>query len=162
MANRNAMKSLSHISLALVAIAGSAPARADDPKVPYWASVRATEVNMRAGPGEDYRISWVYHRQHLPLKVLRTMQGWRFVRDPDGAEGWVMARFLTRERTAFVAGKAPAEMREGGSDSAKLLWRVERGVIAMLGDCDNHWCAVLIEDRKGYIAQDRLWGAGEP
>ena len=78
------------------------PAVADDAKTPYWASVRAGEVNMRVGPGEDYRILWVYHRPHLPFKVLRIKEGWRFVEDPDGAKGWVLARFLTRERTAFV------------------------------------------------------------
>jgi SH3-like domain-containing protein len=160
------MKSFPLISLTLAAAAilSALPvsARAEEAKVPYWASIRATEVNMRSGPGEDYRISWVYHRQHLPLKVLRTMEGWRFVQDPDGAQGWVMARFLTRERTAFVSGKAPADMREAGSQSAKLQWRVEPGVVAMLGDCDENWCAVTIDERRGYIAQRQLWGAGEP
>jgi len=46
---------------------------------------------MRVGPGEDYRINWVYHRAHLPVKVLRVMEGWRLIEDPDGARGWVLA-----------------------------------------------------------------------
>ncbi len=138
------------------------PAVADDAKTPYWASVRAGEVNMRVGPGEDYRILWVYHRPHLPFKVLRIKEGWRFVEDPDGAKGWVLARFLKRERAAFVTGKVPADMRESGAADARLKWRLAPGVVGLLGDCGQGWCQFNVGERKGYVAQDRLWGAGEP
>lgn len=139
------------------------PALAQDSvQTPYWASIRVNEVNMRVGPGEDYRILWVYKRPLLPLKVLRIKEGWRLVRDPDGAQGWVMARFLTRQRTALVIGKEPAEMREGPDPDSKLLWRLAPGVVAIMGDCDRAWCAITLGDRKGYVAQHRLWGAGAP
>ena len=144
-------------SLALSGAAG-----AEDVKVPYWASIRPDELNMRVGPGEEYQIKWVYHRQHLPLKVLRLKEAWRYVRDPDGAEGWVHQRFLTRQRGAYVTGSGPADMRESGDGGAKLLWRLAPGVVALLGDCANGWCAVNVAERKGYVAQSRLWGAGEP
>lgn len=117
---------------------------------------------MRAGPGEDYRIEWVFHRPQLPVKVLRTMEGWRLVEDPDGARGWMLARFLTRQRGAYVRGEGLADMREKGAAGSRLLWRVENGVVALLGDCDDGWCSVRIGDRNGYMRQDRLWGAGEP
>lgn len=146
----------------LAALAVAAPASADDAKTPYWASIRAGEVNMRAGPGEDYRIDWVYRRPQLPVRVLRMMEGWRLVEDPDGARGWMLARFLTRQRTAFVKARALAEMRDGKSADARLLWHVETGVVAVLGDCDKGWCAVSIGDRAGFIEQRNLWGAGEP
>ena len=138
------------------------PARAEDPKVPYWASIRPDELNMRVGPGEDYKISWVYHRQHLPLKVLRLKEAWRYVRDPDGAEGWVHQRFLTRQRGGYVIGQGLADMRESGDAGAKLLWRLAPGVVVLLGDCAGGWCAVTVAERKGYVEQARLWGAGEP
>lgn len=143
-------------------IAASAPAAAQEVETPYWASIRKDQVNMRVGPGEDYRISWVYQRAHLPLKVLRVKEGWRFVQDPDGTQGWVLARFLSRERSAFVIGKGPVAMRESGSESAKLLWKVEPGVIGLVGDCAAGWCPIAIGLRKGFIEQARLWGAGAP
>ena len=62
----------------------AAPASAQDREVPYWATLRATEVNMRVGPSEAYPIAWVYRRQGLPVKVLRVREGWRLVQDPDG------------------------------------------------------------------------------
>lgn len=140
----------------------AAPAAAQDAKTPYWASIRAGEVNMRAGPGEDYRIDWVYRRPQLPVKVLRLMEGWRLVEDPDGARGWMLARFLTRQRSAYVKGEGLADMRDKGAADARLLWRVQPGVVALLDDCGEGWCAVRIGERTGYIRQNRLWGAGEP
>lgn len=140
----------------------AAPASAQDKDVPYWASVRADEVNMRVGPGEDYRILWVYHRQNLPLKVLRLKEGWRLVQDPDGARGWILARFLTRARGAIVQGNGAAEMREKGDTGSRLKWRLQPGVTGKLGDCADGWCQFDVAGRRGFVPQDRLWGAGEP
>ena len=140
----------------------SAPLRAEAPKTPYWASIRSDEVNMRVGPGEDYRIAWVYYRQHLPLKVLRLKEGWRLVQDPEGAQGWVLARLLTRERSGFVTGQQPAEMHEQANGNSRLLWRLAPGVVGQLGDCGSGWCQFTVGPRRGFVEQTRVWGAGEP
>jgi SH3-like domain-containing protein len=135
---------------------------AQNAKTPYWASIRSEEVNLRAGPGEDYRINWVYHRQHLPLKVIRTKDGWRLVQDSAGNQGWMLSRFLTRERGAVVTGRDLAEMREKGDRAARLLWRVQPGVVGLLGDCGDGWCGFSVGDQRGFVQQNQLWGAGEP
>lgn len=146
----------------------AAPAGAEDTAVPYWASLRAKQANLRVGPGETYRISWRYHREHLPMKVLRIMEGWRLVQDPDGTRGWMLARFLKRERGAIV--KAPADggsgwladMRASGDASAHLLWRLQPGVTGRLGDCASEWCEFEVNGHKGYVRESVLWGAGLP
>jgi SH3-like domain-containing protein len=146
----------------LVSTLLAASAAAAETGVPYWASLRVNEVNMRVGPGEDYRISWVYRRQQLPLKVLRLKEGWRLVEDPGGAKGWVLAQFLSRKRGAIVAGQGPAGMHERPGTGTKLLWQLEPGVVGMLGECIAGWCQINVAGSAGYVAQDRLWGAGEP
>jgi SH3-like domain-containing protein len=140
----------------------AAPATAQDVTTPYWASLRADEVNMRVGPGEDYRIAWVYKRKQLPLRVLRLKEGWRLVQDPDGAKGWMLARFLTRERGAIVHGEGPADIRDAASPTARLRWRVEPGVTGRLGECSAGWCEFDAAGHKGWVEQRRFWGAGEP
>ena len=142
--------------------ATTTPAFADDAEVPYWASIRPTVVNMRVGPGEDYRINWVYRRPLLPMKVLRTMEGWRLVQDPDGARGWMLARFLSRDRGGYVRGKGLVEMREKGDEGARVLWRLEPGVVGKLDDCERNWCRFEVAGHAGFVRQDRIWGAGEP
>lgn len=156
------MSPIKRFLLGCALLIGALPAHGQDNAVPYWASIRAAEVNMRVGPGEDYRILWVYRRPHLPLRVLRIKEGWRLVEDPDGARGWVLARFLTRERAGMVRGKDPAAMREAGTGDARLLWRLAPGVVGVLGDCANGWCKLHVGPREGFVEQARLWGAGEP
>lgn len=151
-------------SLAIALLFAAAPAlAADDEEVPYWAALRANEVNLRVGPAETYRIAWVYRRVGLPMKVLRRMEGWRLVQDPDGARGWMLARFLKRDRGAIVKGQGLVDMRDKGDGGAKLLWRLEPGVSGRLGDCDGGWCKLDIGDgHAGFVPQNRLWGVGNP
>jgi SH3-like domain-containing protein len=131
--------------------------------VPFWASIRASKVNMRVGPGEDYKISWVYTRPGLPLKVERVVDSWWLVADPEGTRGWVLLRFLNKnKRTAIVTGKGLADMRAEASAAAKLRWKVEPGVSGKLGDCSAGWCAFTVDAQSGYVRQERLWGAGDP
>lgn len=148
--------------LSLVLLLLSAPAVAQDREVPYWASLRAEEVNLRVGPSERYPIEWVYRRVGLPVKVLRVHEGWRFVRDPDGAQGWIVARLLNPERGAIVMGEGTTDIREDADSSSRLLWKVEPGVSGKLGDCRDGWCKFDVTGRRGWVRQDRLWGAGEP
>lgn len=154
----------SNLLLPLIALClCAAPAMAEEESdPPYWASVRTSELNMRVGPSEDFRVSWVYQRPGLPLKVVRKKEGWRLVRDPDGAQGWVVARFLSRERSAIVQGKGATAMRAAAGEASPLRWKLAPGVVGKLGDCENAWCEFDVAGHKGWVSQDRLWGAGEP
>lgn len=140
----------------------STAAVAQEDEVPYWASINASEVNMRVGPATTYRIEWVYKREQLPLKVVRRMEGWRLVEDPDGVRGWVVGRFLSRERSAIVIGEGYAPMRDGKKVDGATSWRLEPGVVGRLGDCDEGWCSFKVGRYEGRVPQDRLWGAGQP
>ncbi len=148
--------------LSLLLLAMAAPVSAQDGEVPYWASIRASVVNMRVGPSTSYPIAWVYKREQLPLKVVRRKEGWRLVEDPDGSRGWMLGRFLSRERSAIVSGKGHAEMRDGTGAGGRLLWRLEAGVVGKLGDCEDGWCALEVQGHRGLVRQERLWGAGQP
>ncbi len=129
---------------------------------PYWVGLRASQSNMRVGPGRDYRINWTYMRAGLPLKVLREMEGWVLVEDPDGERGWMLTQFVSRKaHTAMVRGQV-TDIRENRDGTGRVLWRAEPGVIARLGDCNTGWCKVDIDGRPGYMPQSALWGADKP
>lgn len=147
--------------LLAVFLAIPVPAAAQDREVPYWASLRADEVNMRVGPSEAYPIEWVYRRPGLPVKVIRLHEAWRLVQDPDGEQGWILRRLLNPERGAIVTGEGVAEIREGPGHG-KVLWQAEPGVVGKLGDCADGWCRIDVTGRRGFIRQNRLWGAGNP
>jgi len=148
--------------LPLLALFAAVPAAAQERDTPYWASIRAEVVNMRVGPSENYPIDWVYKRKGLPLKVVRVMQGWRLVVDPDGTQGWVFAALLSPERTALVTGDRLAPIRAEPSASAELRWNAEPGVVGKLGDCEGGWCEIDVDGRRGWIEAERVWGDGDP
>ena len=152
------MRRLLPIALACLAI----PAAAQDREVPYWATLDDEEVYMRVGPSRAYPIEWVYRRQGLPVKVVRVMQGWRLVEDPDGERGWIFQEMLDASRGAIVVGDGLVEVRATPDDSAQVRWRAEPGVVGALGDCEAGWCELDIGGRKGWVRADRLWGAGDP
>ena len=130
--------------------------------MPYWATIKAETLNMRAGPGRDFPIRWVFKRDGLPLKVIRVHQGWRLVRDPAGDEGWVTANLLSRERGALVVGEGLAAIRAAPSNGAKVKWNAEPGVVVALGKCEANWCEVDSDGRKGFVLANRLWGTDRP
>ncbi len=138
------------------------PAQAEDEGVPYWASIDAEIANMRVGPGDSYRISWIYRRVQLPVKVLRREGPWRLIQDPAGDRGWMRDLLLSRQRTAMVTGKGLAEIHKEPSSSSHLQWRVEPGVVGVLGECEADWCEFDAAGHKGFAKRDRLWGDEEP
>jgi SH3-like domain-containing protein len=146
----------------------AAPAGSGLP-VPRFVSLKSDRVNMRNGPGTDYPTGWVYRRAGLPLEVIKEFEGWRQVRDADGAEGWVLQSFLSGRRTGLVlpwerkASTAAPVVPIFASDSASsgVVANIEAGVIANLHSCDGRWCRVSIEQYNGYIEQKKLWGVYE-
>ena len=148
------------VGLALSLIMAIPARAADDDGLPYWASLTADVVNMRVGPARDYKIVWVYKRKLVPLKVIRLHEGWRLVEDPDGARGWVLARFLSRKQTAIVQ-RSTAEMREKPG-AGRLMWRAEPGVVGKVGSCESGWCKFDAAGHSAWIKANAIWGEGKP
>lgn len=150
------------------ASAAAAPTGSGLP-VPRFVSLKSDRVNMRNGPGTDYPTGWVYRRAGLPLEVIKEFEGWRQVRDSDGAEGWVLQSFLSGRRTGLVlpwerkasTASPIVSVFSSDSESARVVANVEAGVIANLHSCDGRWCRVSIEQYNGYIEQKKLWGVYE-
>ena len=116
--------------------------------VPRFVSLKSDRVNLRNGPGTDYPTAWVYRRAGLPLEVIKEFEGWRQVRDADGATGWVLQSLPVwpphglvlpwelkagsrrrRSRCAATTAKAPrtvARSRPASSPTCTI--------------CDGRWC----------------------
>ena len=104
------------------------PAPAD---CPFRASSASNPIASTCanGPGTDYPTAWVYRRAGLPLEVIKEFEGWRQVRDADGAAGWVLQSFLSGRRTALVLPweiKAGHGCAEGGAAPQRQRARPRR------------------------------------
>jgi SH3-like domain-containing protein len=138
------------------------PASAQDKGEAYWASIDQDEARSRTGPSRDYKIIWVYVRKNLPVKVLRRYGVWRQIEDPDGSQGWMHSRLLSRTRTAMIIGDDVQEMREKPDAASPLAWRAQPGVVGKLGACSDGWCRLDVNGRIGYVRAEALFGVGEP
>ncbi|HEY9091611.1 SH3 domain-containing protein [Parasphingorhabdus sp.] len=153
------LRILSILGAAIWILAAASPAMAQK-EPPYWASIDEAKARMRTGPSTGYPTVWIYQRKHLPIKVVARYKSWRKIEDPDGTQGWMHARLLTATQTAIVLGKKGQirTLRSKPDGNAKIIWRVEGGVVGKITDCEGQWCLFDANGRRGYIARDMIWG----
>ena len=138
-------------------------------ELPRFASFKSRTVNLRVGPGRDYRVDWVYTKPGLPVEIVQEFDNWRRVRDAEGTEGWVFAPLLAGRRTAVAApwldkdAEAPLELRRKPRGDAEVTARIEPGVTGTITECDGEWCRFEPHAAKGevvgWLPQVELWGA---
>lgn len=127
--------------------------------VPRFVSLKASEANLRTGPGTRYPVEWVYRRPGLPLEITAEYYNWRRVRDPDGTEGWMHGSMLSGTRTVIVSAPIAVVRAEPSTDGRPLA-RLEAGVIAIVGECvdGKTWCTVQIGETTGWLKASDAWG----
>lgn len=131
--------------------------------LPRFVSLRASEVNLRTGPGIRYPIDWVYRREGLPVEVIDEFEAWRRIRDSEGTTGWVHQSMLSAKRTAVIMGEQRSLLAKAEQGAAVVAY-LEPGVIAQLPRCERGWCEAAVTDAlgnryRGWIRQDAVWGA---
>ncbi|WP_158598405.1 SH3 domain-containing protein [Notoacmeibacter ruber] len=142
-------------------ITGSIETGASGLPLPRFASLKSSRINMRAGPGRDYRIEWNYRKAGLPMEIIQEYDNWRKVRDASGDEGWIHVSLLTGKRTGMAAPWQKNEMlplRRQPTPDSSLIAQVEAGALGEVVSCDGEWCIVDYDGYEGYMRQAQIWG----
>lgn len=129
--------------------------------IPRFVSLKAGRVNVRVGPGEDYKVSWVFTKPALPVEVIQEFDTWRRIRDSDGQVGWVFHSLLSGKRTAVVtpwASGDPHPIRAKASADGAVTAYLQPGVMASIDHCRSGWCDLSGMGFSGWIEQSQLWG----
>jgi SH3-like domain-containing protein len=133
-------------------------AKAGDAKAgPRFAALRAEKVYLRAGPGPDFPIQWVFVRRGLPVEILANFDIYRKIRDSEGTVGWVNQQMLSGRRSVLVAGEI-RELHGDPNPASEVVARLEPGVIASVSKCDPTWCEVKAGGYKGWLKRSEVWG----
>ena len=146
---------------ALLIVAATAPAAAQEKQPPYWASIASGQAMTHTGPGRNYPNVWLYQRRDLPVRVVKKYENWRLIQDPDGAQGWMLVTMLSDRRTAIVKPGQPRPVRVGAYDGARIQYAAEPGVVGRIGKCDGGWCKIEIGNRRGYVRTSDIWGVSD-
>ena len=127
--------------------------------LPRFVSIKSDAANVRRGPGPDFPLLWQYQRRNLPLEIIGEYDGWRQVRDHQGAEGWMKAPLLSGARSVIVRHSAHAvTLRAMPDDTGGVIALVQPGVIGTLDDCKGDWCEVEVDRHDGWLQRNQIWG----
>ena len=147
----------------VVVLAAPAPAqtsqvaRTENPENTRFASLRADDVNVRAGPGVRYPVKWKFVQRNMPVQIIAEYDTWRKIRDWEGAEGWVHRAMLSSRRSLIMMGQGQTMRKEATEDSAAVA-RLAAGYVVMVSRCDRDWCEVEAGGYEGWIRRENVWG----
>lgn len=128
-------------------------------EVNYFASLRANETNVRAGPGQNYPIKFTFKLKGIPVQVVSEYDNWNEIKDYEGQSGWVMQSLLTKKRTLMVrTTKDFVNLYKKNNEKSRVLYRLENNVIGDYLKCVEGWCAMEVSDKKGWVKADNLYG----
>lgn len=125
--------------------------------LPRFVSLRASEANVRTGPGMQYPKQWVLVKQNIPLEIISEYEDWRKIRDIQGDEGWIHKAMLSGKRTAIIR-KNGANIYRNSDTESEIKAVLEKAVVVNVDSCSQKFCKIDISDIEGYILQTDLWG----
>jgi SH3-like domain-containing protein len=125
----------------------------------YYSSLRASETNVRAGPGQNYPIKFTYKIKSIPVRVINEYDNWNEIEDYEKQTGWVNQSLLTKKRMLMVrTTKESVNMYNKSKEKSRILFRLKNNVIGEYIKCVDDWCAMKINNKKGWVKRAELYG----
>jgi len=129
--------------------------------VPRYVALKFGEVNARGGPGDDYRLLWVYRSRGLPVQVVAETKEWRRVCDPMGGLAWVKSTGVDGRRTAARLQATPLPLLDKPQTGAKVSAVLAGKATARLDKCKDGWCRLKATGGSGWAPASAVWGTDE-
>ena len=123
----------------------------------YFLTLRNDKVNLRQGPSFEYPIKLFYNKKFLPVLIQDKFENFRKIRDHENNTGWVHISQLSKKRAAITV-KDNQIIFNKPSIFSKPLVVIRQGRLCKIQKCEVEWCKVKVEDYKGWIKKNSLWG----
>ena len=144
------------IGILLIALTDQTLAQTGLP-LPRFVSLKASEVNLRTGPGVRYPIQWKLVYRHMPVEIIAEFENWRKIREWQGDIGWVHKSMLSGQRWVIIS-KGNQTLRRNAKSEAPAIARIEKKVIGKLKKCDASWCKIDFSGFSGWMRHKQIWG----
>ena len=133
--------------------------------VPVFAemmSVKGNKVNLRTGPGIQYKVKWEYGNG-FPLLILQKKGHWVKVKDFEGDTGWIYRKLLVDKPMMIVKvnknRKNKINIRNKPGFDGKIIGKAYYGVVFSTLQQKAGWVKVRHESGlEGWIKRNLLWG----
>ena len=132
-------------------------------EVNYFASLRSNETNIRSGPGANYPIKFTFKLRNLPVRIVSEYDNWCEIEDYEGSRGWVAQNLITKKRHLMTFSKKNIiDIHTKKNETSKVIFHLENYVIGEYLKCEETWCAMKINDEKGWVLSSDLYGVDNP
>ncbi|MBP5352640.1 MAG: hypothetical protein J6Y91_02610, partial [Alphaproteobacteria bacterium] len=131
--------------------------------LPRMVSLRSSLSNARSGPGSRYPIEWVYKQKGAPVEIVSEFELWRKIKDWEGAETWVHKAMLSGRRFVRVTNPGENNIYAKPDKEAKVIAKVEDGVVGEIEKCPNSdgMCLIKFDNVRGWMPRNVLFGIYE-
>lgn len=125
-------------------------------------SVNADTVNLRSGPGTNFKVMWEYG-QGFPLQVIKKRGDWVEVSDFENDKGWIYKPLLSSKGHMIVKifknKNKKINIRSGPGTNYRIVGKAFYGVVFETLEQRNGWAKVKHETGLvGWIKRTLLWG----
>ncbi len=125
-------------------------------------SIERDNVNMRSGPGTNYRVLWKLSTG-FPLRVLKTRGNWYRVQDFEGSIGWVSKTIVNRKAHMVVKvhknRKKRINVRSGPGTNHRIVAKAYYGVVFRTIKQEKGWVQIRHDKGvTGWVKRSLLWG----
>jgi len=144
-------------------VAGQTSESESGMSLPRMVSLRSDNVYARSGPGKNYPIEWIYKQKGAPLEIINEYELWRQVRDWEGSTSWIHKTLLTGRRFIKVITPGENNIYQRPDDEAKVVAKVEDGVIGEIKKCPkkSEFCLIKFDSVEGWVNKRNIFGVYE-
>ena len=123
----------------------------------YFLTLRNDKVNLRQGPSFDYPVKLFYEKKFLPVLIQDKFENFRKIRDHENNTGWVHISQLSKKKAAITI-EDDQLIYNKPSIYSKPTVILKKGRLCKIKKCKKEWCKVQVENFKGWIKKNSLWG----
>ncbi len=122
----------------------------------YFLTLKNNKVNVRYGPGFDYKIKYIYKKKNLPILVIDKKDNFRRVIDLKKNSGWIHRSQLKKSKSLILL--KDQILFNSPSKFSKPLAKLLKGRLLLIEKCKYKWCNIKTKDYEGWILNEGNWG----
>ena len=123
----------------------------------YFLTLRNDKVNLRQGPSFEYPIKIFYKKKFLPVIIQDQYGNFRKIKDHENNSGWIHISQLSKKKAAIVKDTNLIVFNNPTLYSRPLVV-LDQGKLCIVLKCQNEWCKIIVDNYKGWVKQNSLWG----
>ena len=123
----------------------------------YFLTLRNDKVNLRQGPSFEYPIKIFYKKKFIHVIIQDQYGNFRKIKDHENNSGWIHISQLSKKKAAIVKDTNLIVFNNPTLYSRPLVV-LDQGKLCIVLKCQNEWCKIIVDNYKGWVKQNSLWG----